>query len=296
MLVARYPPIVPGYRWMWFSLRAIGLFVLACTLWVAAPMFGDGRPIKAIFLVAGAGGLAGGMWLSPYAPALVVLLPASLIVFSFGVGWSAMSVLAVAGVLVLALLRLSPVRLDPDSVRAVSSDELPATVAASAARFVELGWSLVGGLHVDLMRRGLAAAILHAADGRSYAEAADTVFSITSLFADGRTLVTRSSGASSLPPEALENTHRGARADELTAAHAVALSRLAAEGVEPLPLRRETVVDLAIAQEKSAIRASAAQGRRLSMTLRGLGPLDGSSESARRIAEWATATSPPLSD
>jgi hypothetical protein len=110
-------------------------------------------------------------------------------------------------------------------------------------------------------------------------------------------LVTRNSASLTLQEAYLANELRGAAPTELAEAHQSALDILAGRGLAPDRIRTELLLDSHLELERRGL--AQLEGGRLRRTFDaffdsglGLGPLDGSPASQRRIDEWLGTAMP----
>lgn len=133
----------------------------------------------------------------------------------------------------------------------------PDAVMENAGEFVEafrsLGYERVGAYRAMVGRVPVTVSLLAAPDGISYASVTDAVLNVTSLFPDGRSLLTRNHNVVGLPPEILINPAPGAPPEELASSHAAALRALAEHGQHPLDLPKQDLPQTAIDGELRTI-------------------------------------------
>ena len=140
------------------------------------------------------------------------------------------------------------------------SDVEPAesgAVMENAEKFVEdfksLGFEQVGAYRATIGRVHVIVSVLLSSDNKSYASVTDAILEVTSLFPDGRSMVTRNSNQSPLPPNVLDSPDRGAAPDELVVSHQRALETLAEHGHSPRRLIAAELTQTAIDSELNAI-------------------------------------------
>lgn len=276
------------------TLRVIGLVLLVLLLPAGFALIGRGDVLIGLRQVVAGLLFMAFTWISPYSPWSGPLFGLSVIVFP------AEPVSLVLGAAILFWIgyrRLKPIELDPLLVGRAPHD----AVMGGAERFVEeferMGWFRAGALSARLGRTDIIMACLLSADGRAFAEVTDVVLTITSVFGDGRTLVTRNSATAPLPETALANDLRGAGPSELAAAHRRALGLLTEHGESPRELRAgDDLVDFIIDQEIRSIENARGFRPGLLDDSRGFGSIDTSIGSLQRIQRWQQQRGPGLAD
>jgi hypothetical protein len=291
--VSKYPPLVPKIRPYIYGLRVLSSVLLVLGAWSGWNYIADGEPVVGVRVLVSAVAFAVASWVSPYSPMFLVLLaiPILILPFTRGAGF-VFGIIAAIALLWLVWQRGQAVDIDPGGVRAAPDDAVMPHARAFVADLEGLGWSRAGAVSADLGRMEITMAVLLSADRLSYVEVTDVVVAITSIFAHGRTVVSRNSAASPMSASVLANDRRGATPTQLAASHQEVLEILRERGLKPLRLDPATLIQLVIDQEKRSIEESAGFKPRLGDTAKGMGPIDRSEESAERIRQWSHTTGP----
>ena len=165
---------------------------------------------------------------------------------------------------------------------------------AFVAEFTAGGFEQVGALRFAIGPLKVIESLLLAPDGRSYASVTDAIVHVTSLFADGRGLVTRNSDHSQMPDYLLVNSAPGASPTELMASHARALALVAERDHYPLTIAAPELAQIALDSERAAIEWAAAR-RHSTDGVDGHGPLWSRPGRYEQIDAWhgSVAFEPP---
>ncbi len=291
--MAKYPPLLPKTRTLFVVFRAVAVLMVLLAVWAIAT--GDTAELTTteLRILIGAIALVVASWMSPYSPWFLVFLAVPIIVFPIS-GATGIAVFAVTvGVFVwLVWRRTQPVILDPAGVRRVDDDAVMPGAIAFVEEFERLGWSRIGAVGADLGKLDVTMSGLMSPDRTSYVEVTDLVIAITSVFTDGRTLVTRNSGGHTMGDWVLANDMRGASPTELAQGHRRALEILRTQSISPQRLEKTGLVDFIVEQERASIGFANGQRPKLANSLKGVGPLDDSEESLARIKRWQWKSGP----
>lgn len=196
--------------------------------------------------------------------------------------------LAVAGWLMTRLRLPSDAR--PETV--VEADRM--AVGDGAERFVgefsDLGYVQVGAIQFQAAGSTIVASVLVGPRRDRYSVVTDSAFAITSRFGP-RSVVSRNSAMTRLPPGFLDNVLRGGSPAELDAAHDRALPSVTRVGV-PDAVEPSTLVETVMADERASLAWAQERGRKVigSLSGRGVGPLGDDRRSEERIEMWLTQT------
>lgn len=172
-------------------------------------------------------------------------------------------------------------------------ETVPNAVGVGAEGFVEefvrLGYRQVGAFTFRTQGHEIVESIMIGPAGDRYALVTDAILAITSRFGS-RSLVTRNSALSRMPPDMLDNPLQGGSPHELDACHSEALALLAPHA-EAERIDAKAVTALAIDDEKRSIDWA----RSLRTHLQpgggaGHGPLASHPSAQQLITGWLTAT------
>jgi hypothetical protein len=229
--------------------------------------------------------------------ALYALVPfVALTIFGRPIVGAVMSV-AIAGITVVA--GLHGLRGVAGTLQPPEEVSVDPEAAEYAAAFEALGFDAVGAYAFEPARgRTVVATVMLGQNHDECAVVTDLVLNVASTFGIRR-LLTRNSGSASLPPEYLTNDLRAAQPLELVAAHRRGLELLAARGLIPDAIDRETLLETQLAVERRcaewALLGSRTQtARALFDSGLGEGELDASPSSERRIDAWLAVPSPAV--
>ncbi len=147
--------------------------------------------------------------------------------------------------------RTLPSDLTADTILAAAAD----AVGPGAERFVEefagIGYRQVGAYTFRAMGNEIVASVMRGPANDRYAIVTDAILTVTSRFG-ARSLVTRNSAVSRLPPFSLDNPLRGADPEELDRSHSEALA-VVSPHARPDPLPVDGVAALAMEDERRTI-------------------------------------------
>lgn len=293
--MAKYPSLVPKFRRYVYGLRIISTLLLAAAIRAGTANIGAGLTLTGIRIIVGALGFAAVTWVSPYSPWVMVFLALPVIILPISSGSGILfAAITVAILLWLAWRRTQPVSLDAGGVRRVEDDAVMPKAVRFVAEFEGLGWRRRGAAAADLGSMDIILAVLISPDAHNYVEVTDVVIAITSVFSDGRTLVTRNSASSPMSEWVLANDLRGSSPTALATGHTRALEILASSGVEPMTVDSPGLIDFVIGQEKLSIESASGFRPRLTDSGRGTGPIDNSPSASDRISEWRRTSGPDL--
>lgn len=285
--MAKHPPLLPKLRPAFAALRVLGFLILATSVWLGIGLISRNETADGVRTFVGGLSFAAATLVSPYSPLVLVFLAIALFAFPLG-GPAAIFFIVTTGALLiwLAFRRVRTPDLDPEGVRRVGDDAVMPHAVEFVEEFESLGWGRVGAVAADLGHIEITMAILHSPDKRSYVEVTDIVIAITSVFPDGKTMVTRNSTTSAMPPWVLANDHRGAKPTALVTAHENALTVLANRGVRPEAIPEAELVDVVIVQEKASISFSSGADQGSPLLTRGKAAIDHSQAAEARIDLW----------
>lgn len=155
------------------------------------------------------------------------------------------------GVYAMVRTRRLPADLRSQTITMGPPDAVGAGAEEFIVEFERLGYSQVGALTSPVGGHELVISLMAGNDNDRYASVTDAVVTITSTFGS-RSLVTRNSARSRMPPGMLDNPLRGAGPEELDAIHSEALA-LIAPFARPDPLDAETITCRALVSEREHI-------------------------------------------
>lgn len=138
-------------------------------------------------------------------------------------------------------------RIDPDRIVVTEPSAAMRNASSFIAEFKAAGFEQVGALEIPIGPIRVISSLMLATDGKSYASVTDAILSVTSLFPDGRSLVTRNSDLAPEPESVLTNRLSGAQPAELVQAHTDALELLSEAGHFPIPISAPEVPQIALA-------------------------------------------------
>ncbi len=275
MLRSQHPPLPSAIRPVVAILRVIGVFagLAGLAIVVVAVSRGAWNPELAP-VVAAALAFAMLGWIHPlskwFLPALAVC--GTLVVVASR-SWR--TGLLVAGAVSVMFWSQRPgrrlkSRVDPDRITIAESFAVMKNASSFVAEFRLDGFEQVGALQIPIGPINVVASLLLSADGRSYASVTDAIMSVTSLFPDGRSLVTRNSEIAPEPDSVLPNRIPGATPTDLVEAHTQALALLAEVGHLPLTISAPELPQIALANERYAIEWANTRRPRMAETPTGL--------------------------
>lgn len=180
------------------------------------------------------------------------------------------------------------VHLDTDLITPLPPGSAMPGADAFIRAFESEGWTHEGALSAPIKGLDVISTLMLSPDLRSFAEVTDVVIVVISDFEGGRSLVSRNSPVTNMPPAYLTNDLRGAPVHELVVAHDRALHILSAMGMHAFRLEGTHIPDRAIAGEQTVVDWHRRNPTRMSSS-RGTGPLDDSRRSAERIEAWRSA-------
>lgn len=286
----RHPDLPGPVRPIFWTLRALGVFIalvsVVCATWLA--LRGEwGYALWALVFGIPPAVLP---WLHPMSvPFAAVLAALGLLVGFIAQSWFIAAILV--GVAVLLLWSMGrPVGAGIEmSLQEVESGSMMKRAHRHVEAFTSAGFDQVGAYGGRYRWSDIIATLLHSPDARSYASVTDVLWHMTSVFPDGRRLLTRNSHHGTLPPNVLVNPMPGATPQVLIASHARALEVLAEHGHTPVPVHRDELVGLAIETEIEAMQWGRTRSRTAWSRVRAT-PLWDRPDAAERIAAWRGAT------
>ena len=285
----RQPPLPSVARPLIIALRigsvviglgAIAIVVLAASrgVWSA-----DLTPIVAAAAVFSALG-----WIHPLSRWFLPLLAiAALLVIVAAGNWGVG--LVVAGTVGLVIWSQRPGRrlkthVHPDRIIITEPNSAMRNASSFIAEFQAAGFEQVGALEIPIGPIRVISSLMLAADGYSYVSVTDAVFSVTSLFPDGRSLGTGNTDLAPEPESVLPNRISGAKPAELVQSHTEALELLAETGHFPVAISAAELPQIALANERYTVEW--ANLHRPKVTRAKLGPLLHRPDPHAVIAEW----------
>lgn len=155
------------------------------------------------------------------------------------------------GIYGLVRSRRLPADLRSQTITMGPPDAVGAGAEEFIVEFVRLGYEQVGALTSPVGGHELVISLMAGPDGDRYASVTDAVVTVTSIFGS-RSLVTRNSARSRMPPGMLDNPLRGADPEELDAVHSEAIA-LIAPYARPEPLDGETITSRALDSERKHV-------------------------------------------
>lgn len=294
--MAKYPPLLPQTRWVFMVLRIIGALVLIASVWIGWFHYDDGETLTGMRVLGGGLSFAIATWMSPYSLWFPVFLGIPILIYPLTGGAGILFLLiTVVAVLWLLWRRKQPTSIDPAGVRRVADEAVMPHAVKFVEEFESQGWTRSGAVAADLGAMEITLAVILASDQKTYAEVTDVVIALTSVFTEGRTLVTRNSATSPMSEWVLANDLRGANPASLIKCHQEVLEILASMGRTPLDLHPVGLIDFVVEQEKISIETTAGFKPGLANTGKGSGRIDRSDESMERIRQWQWAEGPDLS-
>ena len=187
--------------------------------------------------------------------------------------------------------RRLPTDLTSETVFETAADAVGEGAEGFVAGFVSLGYRQVGALTFRTQGHEIVESIMIGPGGDRYAGVTDAVIAITSRFGT-RSLVTRNSALSRMPPDTLDNPLQGGSPEELDACHSAALALLAPH-VQPETVDAGEVTTIALDDEKRHIDwVRSVRTHLLRGSGAGTGPLASDPSAAQLIADWLTTTDP----
>ena len=187
--------------------------------------------------------------------------------------------------------RKLPTDLTSDTVFEAAADAVGQGAEGFVDEFVGLGYRQVGALTFRTQGHEIVESIMIGPGGDRYVGVTDAVIAITSRFGS-RSLVTRNSALSRMPPDMLDNPLQGGSPEELDAGHSEALALLAPH-IQPEAVDVDEVTTQAIAEEKRHIDWVRSQpSHHLPGGGAGTGPLASDPAADQLISRWLTTTDP----
>lgn len=193
------------------------------------------------------------------------------------------------GVYALARSRRLPADLRSETIVLGPPDAVGAGAGDFIVEFERLGYRQVGALTGPVGGHELVISLMAGPDDDRYASVTDAVVTVTSTFGP-RSLVTRNSARSRMPPGMLDNPLRGASPEELDAIHSEALALIAPHG-RPDPLDAETITSRALDSERMHVEWARSQPTHLQPAGQAdSGPLATHPSPEEPIAAWLSVT------
>ena len=248
---------------LWIG-RMLGVGIVAIGLLAGAHLVMEGSWPDAIGMLAIAVPFGVLPWLHPMGPWFLSLLA----ILGVGIGlyrggWLVGSIVLVsAGV--LFWIKRGPIGSfgapNPDRLEEIEPDAVTRGALERVEEFSSEGFVPVGAYRIG-PRSKSTASILLSPDARSYAAVTDIIWHVTSLFPDGRSLLTRNSSHGTYPHHFLVNPVSGGSPAELVESHHRALATLADHGHDPVTLEAKELVRVSIDREKDVVRWAKTEGR-----------------------------------
>lgn len=157
----------------------------------------------------------------------------------------------VFGVYAVISSRRLPADLRSQTIAVGAPDAVGAGTEEFIMEFERLGYRQVGALTSPVGGHELVISLMAGSGNDRYASVTDAVVTVTSTFGS-RSLVTRNSARSRMPPAVLDNPLRGASPAELDATHSQALA-LITPHARPDQLDAETITSRALDSERRHI-------------------------------------------
>lgn len=284
----RHPPLPQSAQRIVWLARVASTAGLALGVYLATRLVAHGDTVQALLVLAIAGAYAISTWVNPLSPWLWVALGVLAGLFVL-IDTGVVSITLAIALVVLFWMRGRLQAPSVSSLTPIFTDEVMPGAARFVAELTDLGWEHVGGYAFESENAPVTAAVMLHPDGDRYAAITDMVYAIESRFDDARILLTINSGRASLPPVYLTNVVKGSPT-ELAESHQHAVDLLAAQGLTPLRLDREAVVEEALASEVETLEWHARHGSGGLFNFGGgAGELDDSAISATRIDTWLAA-------
>ena len=286
-------PVPSAIRPLFWVLRGFGVILGVGSLYVAALAVGQGLWWLAGAVVIVGGGFMALTWMDPLDKRMVPTLVGIFALLAV-LARSWFVALLFLGTAVLVGWSRRPgspplFRMKPANVVVAAPDSVMKNARAFVAEFTRVGLTQVGALGFSIGPVKVTASLLLSADGKSYASVTDAILSVTSLFPEGRSLVTLNNNLVSLASTTLLNEVRGGSPAELMQSHAAALAALAERDHYPVSVAATELSQIAVDRERAAIAWVAAHGKRQGFTA---GPLLGREDLDGHIAEWHGSAEP----
>lgn len=247
-----HPPLPSAIRPVYWILRTVGTIIGAASIVVAVLVSLQGRGAFAALILALGVSFAVLTWLPPtsrwHMPLLAVLGVAVVVwhrnwliaaLLFAAIAWSAWS-----------RRRIGPL---PGEFEITEVGAVMKNAGKFLDSFESLGFEQVGAYRARIGPVWITVSLLLSPDRESYASVTDAVLEVTSLFPDGRTLITRNSNLNALPERALINPLSGATPESLVAGHGRALETLAEHGHFPTPLTASELAQIAVDSELGTV-------------------------------------------
>ena len=254
----KHPPLPSVVRPVFWAFRVAG--VLAGLAGLAIVAIASARGVWHIQLVpavAAAFAFAALGWIHPLSKWFVPVLAACGVLVILAYRSWAMTLLIAATIGLLVWNRRPGRRLksgvDPERIAIAEPTAVMKHARGFADGFKEAGFEQVGALRVPIGPVSVIVAVLLSPDARSYASVTDAVVSVTSLFADGKSLISRNSEVAPDPDYVLSNAISGASPGELVAAHSQALDLVGQRGHFPTTISGTELPQIALDGERRAI-------------------------------------------
>ncbi len=251
------PPLPSITRPLFWLLRAFGILILVGALYAAFLAANQGRWDTAVLVLALGAGFAVMTWLHPLNPWFAMLLGATGLLTAWATQnlTGALLSVAFAGVLLWwprRARRPGAVKVRVDRLEVVD----PSTVMRGARGWVEEferhGFTQAGAVAMPKGPFRAVESLLVSSDGLSYAAVTDAILHVTSLFPDGKALVTRNNDLAAQPPWVLVDNLPGGSPSDLIESHRKALELVAERDHYPVRLSAADLPALAIEGERSA--------------------------------------------
>jgi hypothetical protein len=255
-----HPPLPSAVRPIYWTLRTFGTLIGLGGILLAAVAAQQELWGTAIGSAGGGILFAVLTWLPPTSRWFLPLMT----VLALGVALALRSWL-IAGILLAVIAwglwfrrRVGPI---PKQFEIIEAD----AVMKNAGRFVDafraVGFESAGAYRARIGPVRIVVSVLLAPDHTSYASVTDAILEVTSLFPDGRRLITRNSNLNALPGDVLINPIPGAGPEALVAGHQRALGILAKLEHFPAALTASELAQMAVDRELRTIEWLKEQGR-----------------------------------
>lgn len=269
-----HPPLPSITKPLIWLLRSFGVLILASASYAAVLAVARERwDLATLALVVGVG-FAVLTWIHPLSPWFAGLLASIGLVTA----WATQRWATAAGAVALAGLILwwprrarfpGAVTIPVDRIRVAEPGAVMRGARPVVDEFARHGFAQVGAIVIPIGPLRVVESLLLSEDGLSYAAVTDAIVHVTSLFPDGRSLVTRNSDLGAQPPEVLVDSLPGGSPAELIDSHRRALALVAERDHYPVSVSEQELPALAIEGERATVEWSKSQRGSRSATAQG---------------------------
>ena len=273
-------------RPVFWVLRALGVILAAGAVFIAALAFDQGVWWLGLFAIAAGVAMVALTWMHPLSKWMVpTMIAVGVLVIVAARSWPVTLIVAANAIIIWWSRRPGRARvgrLNPDNVVIGPPDAVMKNARTFVAEFTQAGFEQVGALQFSIGPFKVIASLLLSGNGHSYASVTDSSMSITSLFPDGRSLVTLNNNLVQLDVSTLLNEVAGGSPAELVESHTGALVVVAERDHYPLSVAATELPQIAADRERAAIVWAAAHGQ----GPKDAGPLSSREDLDERIAVW----------